>query len=408
MIGAADRGVRVRLLLDDMDLAWKDDELQKLSAHPNIEICIFNPFANRDVGLLDIVFDFNRINHRMHNKAFIADNSVAVIGGRNVGDRYFSAHEEANYRDLDLYVAGPLVREASKSFDRFWNSEWSVPVAYIDDDGDGDGTIPALKARLEAAVSTGERPYDIIKDTAAARKLATQRFERLIWTDKVRLLADYPNKPETKELVVLDNVDSMLDWKLQRELLLEMAYLIPGDSGVKRLCGLVDEGVAVRVLTNSFQSTDVVTAYAGYRKFRKSLVECGVEIYEMRTDASFVKRDWNWLKPTSSANLHTKAAVMDGEDVFIGSFNLDPRSIKLNTEIALVVRSKRLAEQVTAFITDGMKPTNAHRLKLIDGDLVWVGKENDADALMKSEPGIHTWRGFVTMLMAQLPIEGQL
>lgn len=408
LIAAADRGVRVRLLLDDMDLAWEDDELQKLSAHPNIEICIFNPFANRDVGLLDILFDFNRINHRMHNKAFIADNSVAVIGGRNVGDRYFSANEQANYRDLDLYVAGPLVRDASKSFDRFWNSEWSVPVAYIDEDGNGEGTIAALKAKLEEAVAAGESPYDIVKDTDAARTLVAQRFGRLIWTDRARLLADYPNKPKTKKSVVLNNVDPMLDWKLQHALLLEMAYLVPGENGVKRLCGLVDDGIEVRVLTNSFQSTDVVTAYAGYRKFRDALVKCGVEIYEMRTDAGFVKRDWNWLKPTSSAYLHTKAAVMDGEDVFIGSFNLDPRSIKLNTEIALVVRNKRLAAQVTRFITDGMKPANAHRLKMIDGDLVWIGKEDDPDARIRSEPGIHTWRGFVTMLMAQLPIEGQL
>jgi putative cardiolipin synthase len=408
LIAAADRGVRVRLLLDDMDLAWEDDELQKLSSHRQIEVRIFNPFANRDAGLPEILFDLKRINHRMHNKAFIADNSVAVIGGRNVGDRYFSVNERANYRDLDLYVAGRLVHEASASFDMFWNSEWSVPVAYIDADGDGEGRIPALKAKLENAITSGESPYDIVENTDSAQTLVARRFERLIWTDQARLLADFPNKPETKESVVLNQIVPMLNGDLQRELLLEMAYLIPGTRGVKRLCRLVDEGIKVRILTNSFQSNDVVAAYAGYRKFRESLVGCGVELFEMRTDADFVKRDWNWLKPSSAAYLHTKAAVMDGDYVLIGSFNVDPRSVELNTEIALAVRNKRLAEQVTKFITDGMKPANAYHLKLVDGELVWSGKEGDKDAHIKDEPGIHSWRGFITTLMAQLPIDDQL
>jgi putative cardiolipin synthase len=408
LLAAADRGVRVRILLDDMDLAWEDEELKKLSTHPNIEICIFNPFENRDVGLLDILFDFNRINHRMHNKAFIADNSVAVIGGRNVGDRYFSADDQANYRDLDLFVIGPLVRDASRSFDKFWNSAWSVPVEYIDEGGNGDGTIAALEARLEQAIQSGKNPYDIVKNRDAARDLVEDTFGGLIWSADARLLADYPNKPKTKESVVLEKVEPVLEWSTEKELLLEMAYLIPGDSGVERLCGLVDDGIAVRVLTNSFQSTDVVTAYAGYRKYREALVRCGVEIYELRTNASFVKRDWNWLKPSSVANLHTKAGVIDGETVLIGSFNIDPRSIRLNTEIALLVRSKELARQVTKFITDGLSPENAYRVKLHDGELVWIGDDAEGQKTRKDEPGVQSWRGFVTMVMAQLPIEGQL
>ncbi|MEX2614747.1 MAG: phospholipase D family protein [Alphaproteobacteria bacterium] len=408
VIAAADRGVRVRLLLDDMDIAWEDDELRKLSAHPNIEICIFNPFENRDAGLLDILFDFQRITHRMHNKAFIADNSVAVIGGRNVGDRYFSVDDQSNYRDLDLYVAGPIVREASRTFDRFWNSEWSIPIAYIDEDGNGDGAVSALQATLREAVAFGDTPYDLVQDIDAARDLVDARFERLIWTESARLLADRPNKAKTKRSHVLTKMEAMLDVSLQHELLLEMAYLIPGEKGLEWLCGLVDEGIKVRVLTNSFLSNDVLTAYAGYRKYREDLVACGVEIFEMRPHAEFVKRDWNWLKPTSAANLHTKAAVIDGELVLIGSFNLDPRSIRLNTEIALAVRNERLAGQVRKFITDGMKPDNAYRLKAVDGDLVWVGEVKDGKRLKRTEPGIASWRGFITILLSTLPNESQL
>jgi putative cardiolipin synthase len=408
LIAAADRGVRVRLLLDDMDLAWDDKQLERLGAHRNIEVRIFNPFANRDVGFLDFLFDFNRVNHRMHNKAFIADNSIAVIGGRNVGDRYFSANEQANYRDLDLYTVGPIVQQASASFDIYWNSDWSVPAREVNDKNNDKKSIAAIKMNLVRTAEAGKSPYDIEDGEVAAKRFIKKAFGRLLWTKESALLADSPNKPKTKRSDVLRSIRPMLDGGLQSELLLEMAYLIPGDSGVKRLCKLAAKGIRVRVLTNSFQSNDVVTAYAGYRKFRESLVLCGVELYEMRPDPGFVRRDWNWLKPSSTAYLHTKAAVLDGEDVLIGSFNLDPRSIKLNTEIALVVRDRQLAKQVTDFITDGMTPANAYRLELKDGDLVWVGTEEGDAVRRNDEPGFGSWRGFVTMLIALLPIEGQL
>ena len=408
LIAAADRGVRVRLLLDDVDLAWKDDELQRLSAHPNVEVRLFNPFLGRESGVFDVLFDFDRITHRMHNKVFIADNSIAAIGGRNVGDRYFSANEQANYRDLDLLAAGPVVRQASASFDNFWNSDWSVPVAKVDRETSADDNITALKLKLKRTLQADKNPYKVTDERAAAWTLVEKTFGRLVWTKQAEVLADDPNKPKTRKSKVLQGVRPLLDGSLQHELLLEMAYLIPGDDGVKKLCQLVHDGIKVRILTNSFRSTDVIMAYAGYRKFREGLVRCGVGLFEMRPDARFVRRDWNWLKPTSTANLHTKAAVLDGEDVLIGSINFDPRSIHLNTEIALIVRSRELAFQVTKFIADGMAPENAYRLDRKDGDLVWIGRDEGKAIRRNDEPGFNSWRALVTMLIAELPIEGQL
>jgi len=408
VMAAADRGVRVRLLLDDMDLSWNDKELQRLSSHPNVDVRIFNPFVGRGTGFFDIVFDFDRINHRMHNKVFIADNSIAVIGGRNVGDRYFSADEQANYRDLDLYAAGPIVQQASTSFDNFWNSSWSIPIAKVDRDTTAKTDVEVLKKKLTDDIQTIENPYPFSDKQVAARKLVEKTFDRLVWTKQAEVLADNPNKPKTKNSLVLQGVRPMLDGSVHREALLEMAYLIPGDRGVKMLCRLVRDGIKVRILTNSFLSTDVITAYAGYRKFRRDLVRCGVELYEMRPNPDFVRQDWNWLKPTSTAYLHTKAAVLDQKDVLIGSFNFDLRSIRLNTEIALVVRSQKLARQVSAFITGGMAPKNAYLLEMKDRDLVWIGRDEGKTVQRDEEPGIDSWRGFVSMLIALLPIEGQL
>jgi putative cardiolipin synthase len=177
---------------------------------------------------------------------------------------------------------------------------------------------------------------------------------------------------------------------------------------VKRLCARVKQGIRVRILTNSFASNDVITAHAGYRKFREPLLRCGVQLYEMRADAGFVKTDWNWVKPTSAAYLHTKAAVLDDRDVVIGSFNMDPRSININTEIALLVRSPELAAEVSRFIEDGMSVSNAYRLALEDGQVVWIGGNEKEEKRLEQEPGSDMWRAFVSSVLSLLPIEGQL
>jgi putative cardiolipin synthase len=409
ILRAAERGVRVRLLLDDMDLSWADDALEKLSALPNLEIRIFNPFVGRETGLVDLVFDYRRINHRMHNKVFVADNSIAVLGGRNVGDQYFSINEEGNYRDLDLYAVGPIVRAVSASFDDFWNSPWSVPISSIEGGESEQITFAAAYKMLSTEETAGGQPLEELEHVRAHPELRVKKaLDRLIWTDKTELLVDRADKPATDESELLKEARAELKGTLRGELLLETAYLIPGDRGVERLCRNVRDGIRVRVLTNSFASNDVITAYAGYRKFREPLLRCGVELYEMRADAGFVKTEWNWAKPTSSAYLHTKAAVLDMQDVVIGSFNMDPRSIKFNTEIALLVRSPQLAQQVADFIEGGMEVSNAYRLILDEGSVVWLGEVNGEKKRLYEEPGGGAWRWVVSEFLSLLPIEGQL
>lgn len=409
VLDAARRGVRVRLLLDDMDNAWKDRELEQLSALPNVEIRLFNPFAGRDTGLLDFIFDFDRIDHRMHNKAFIADNSVAVVGGRNVGNQYFEINKTANYRDLDLFASGPIVRDISDSFDNFWNSAWSVSIARIDHLQIVRSDFARLHRKLMPKdVGTSTKFRDFVESDEPPRQRVGRLLDESVWTNQATLLADRASKPSTSTSNLLREARIELKGALKRDLLLETAYLIPGDKGVAQLCRLVHRGIHVRILTNSMASNDVVAAYAGYRKFRFPLLRCGVELYEMRADPQFVRREWNWVKPKSSANLHTKATVLDGKDVIIGSFNMDPRSARLNTEIALLVRNRRLAGQVSAFIEAGMAPSNAYQLKLEHGSIVWIGGGPDHRTPLHAEPGGDVWRTIVSDAISLLPIDGQL
>lgn len=406
---AAERGVRVRLLLDDVDLDWKDRDLERLSLHPNISIRVFNPFATRDAGIVDLIFDFDRVNHRMHNKAFVADNSAAVVGGRNVGDRFYSVDDIANFRDLDLFAVGPIVRDVSRTFDEFWNSDWSIPIAEL-----SDAELPPLRSPHipKDLGETVRKAAELVFDKQPKNRNPMERyravFDRLIWTDQAAVLADRANKPESEQAKLLKELRSVLAGRLDNELLLEIAYLIPDDSGVAFLCGIVKRGIKVRILTNSFKSNDLVVAYAGYRKFRKDLLACGIDIAELRPDPAFVKKDWSWVKPSSNANLHTKAMVLDRQDIVIGSFNMDPRSIKINTEIALVVRSRPLAKEVAAFIESGMAGPNAYHLDLEDGEIVWIEEQNGETRRLHDEPGDSFRRILVSRIVTLLPIEGQL
>lgn len=409
VLDAAKRGVRVRLLLDDMDLEWGDGALERLSFHPNIEVRLFNPFAAREFGMADILFDFGRITHRMHNKAFIADNSVAIVGGRNVGDQYFSVNEAANYRDLDLLAAGPIVRDVSASFDEFWNSAWSVPIGAISEANGARAGVATLRSIVgRGSVASADDLYAERGSRRSPVATLEDTYARLVWTDEAVLLVDRANKPATEEPTLVQEMRAALSGAIRKEALLEIAYLIPGDSGVDLLCSAVEAGIRIRVLTNSFASNDVLSAYGAYRKFREPLVRCGVELYEMRADPDFVRTEWRWLSPSSDAYLHTKAAVLDDEHVLVGSFNMDPRSVSLNTEIALLVRNRQLAKEATEFIENGMSPDNAWRLAMEGEDIVWVEDSGGVTKRLDSEPGGDLWRSLVSSVISLLPIEDHL
>jgi cardiolipin synthase C len=406
LLDAADRGVRVRLLLDDLDLEGADVSLAELGAYPNVEVRLFNPFVARSDHAVDFLLDFARVNHRMHNKAFIVDNTIAVVGGRNIGDHYFSVDDSSNFRDADLFAAGAIVREVSESFDAFWNSPWATSVHVLVPERPTKDELAAMTTRLRQDVDgVSSFPFKTQLDEPDLEHLVTTVPGRLIW-GRATLLADRPDKPETEEPGVAEALRAKIGGTLSQELLLETAYFVPAGNGTRHLCGLVRRGVQVRVLTNSLASTDMPETYAGFMRYRDDLLRCGVELHELRPDAAFAWHEWTWLHERSEAELHTKAVVFDRKEVMIGSFNMDPRSAHLNTELAILVESPALAAKVAAFIESGMSLANSLRLELDgDDDVVWLAEDHGDVVRWQSAPAAGAWRRLKADFLSLLPIE---
>lgn len=413
LMRAADRGVRVRMLLDHVTTKDTDFKFARMDFHPNIEIRVFNPFKKRSFRSLEFVFDLERLNHRMHNKAFIVDNSIAVVGGRNIGDNYFGVDAAANFRDLDLAVVGPVVQDVSGSFDRYWNSEFAVPISAIIEERLTEKEFQERKAYLYRRVEELKGyPYPIDTTSEVVMAKLEEVRDNFIWAP-ARALYDEPDKLETSEEEVADHL-IQLGREKDHEVMIEAAYVIPGPEGVERSRLNRERGVRQRLLTNSLATNDVAAAHAGYAKYRRDLIRNGVELYELQPDAGTVRRNWSALAGRSRASLHTKAFVVDRELVAIGSFNVDPRSIALNTEIVILVESDELAEQVLEYMEEGIKPQNSYRVILEkDPDtgserLVWIGESNGEEVRYYSDPEVGFWRSFSAWFMGLLPIEDHL
>jgi putative cardiolipin synthase len=413
LLRAADRGVRIRMLVDHVTTKETDFKFARMDYHPNIEIRLFNPYANRSFRTFEFLFSLERLNHRMHNKAFIVDNAIAVVGGRNIGDNYFGVDTAANFRDLDLTVVGPVVQDVSRSFDRYWNSEFAVPTSALIEERLSDEEFQARKARLYQWVDELKDfpyPIDTTSDVVMA-KLQEFRGE-FIWAP-TKALYDEPDKLETKEEDVADHL-ILLGKKKDHEVMIEAAYVIPGPEGVERTRLNKQRGIPQRLLTNSLATNDVAAAHAGYAKYRRELIRNGLELYELKPDASSVKKNWSVLAGRSKASLHTKAFVVDRELVAIGSFNVDPRSIALNTEIVILVESPELATQVLEYMNEGIRPENSYRvMPETDAEteserLVWVTEIDGEEVRYYSEPEVGLWRRFSTWFMGLLPIEEHL
>jgi len=400
LLDAADRGVRVRLLLDDIGAPSSDPELARLDAFPNVEVRLYNPFPHRFGLVFALLFQSRRVTRRMHNKAFVADRTAAVVGGRNVGDRYFEFDGRRNFRDLDLFAAGPVVEQVAESFDAFWDSRWSRPIGAIDRGRWrlADVRSAARRGLRRRILQDGQGPYPANAGLKrrSYRALVEERFGRLVIAERASVLVDSPNKPETGEPRVLGALLGRVDDRPVQELLLESAYFVPAREGVCILSRLARNGTRVRVLTNSAASGEVAVAHAAYRKYRRPLLRAGIELHELRADAGI----------DTVLNLHTKAAVIDRREVFVGSLNLDPRSAVLNTEIGLLVESPELAAQVAAYIEDGMAPAKSYRAVLDDGHLAW--RVADATDPTRREPGASRWWLLLVRLLALLPIERQV
>lgn len=426
VFAAAERGVRVRLLLDDWTLADADTALAQLDAHPNVEVRLFNPTATRSWWSprrwLEVLGDFSRINRRMHNKAWIADNAAAVVGGRNLGDEYFEARDDLDYHDLDLLAAGPVVPALSSSFDRFWNSEFAVPLeVFRRVDGD-----PEQRAAIRDWFATNEaRAADsaYVRALADAPLIARLRAGDLDWRrGEARVLADDPEKlrraqddpalrGEARGLLLAGQLDALAP-KARDELRLVAPYFVPGASGVASLGALVRDGVTVRVLTNSLGSNDVLPAQAGYANYRPALLEAGVVLHELKPsgpERDGPRRIRATLGGSSRAALHEKSFVIDRHTVFVGSLNLDPRSVRVNTEVGVLVRSEALAADVIAIFERNASPSSAWRVVLEGGRPAWEDRDpSGAVRRVDTEPGTGAWRRFLQRIYGLVAPESLL
>jgi cardiolipin synthase C len=398
---AAERGVRVRLLLDDNNTAGLDGALAALDAHPMIEVRLFNPNGIRSVRAAGMAADFMRLNRRMHNKSFTADNQVTIIGGRNVGDEYFGAAGEISFADLDVIAAGPVVRAVSDDFDLYWNSPSAYPLALLAPDA---VAAPALKPDAEA-----QAYIEAIKRSAFLEQLVEGSLP-LEWA-RTRFVSDDPAKvmgmaaPEANIAFKLRDILG----EPQRSLDLVSPYFVPGKEGTAAFVDLAQKGTRTRILTNSLEATDVAAVHAGYAKWRKPLLESGVTLYELRREAtdepSREKRGSGSGIGSSDASLHAKTFGVDGNRVFVGSFNFDQRSIHLNTEMGMVIDSPALATRLTETL-DRTLPTRAYEVKLDDrGSVIWLERRGDQVIRHDKEPGTSWFKRAAVKALSWLPID---
>ena len=410
---AADRGVRVRLLVDDMNTAGTDGALRRLTDHPRIEVRLYNPLPagrfSTVTKVMSSLTNMQRINHRMHNKMFVADNAIGFMGGRNLGDAYFLRSDKANFVDMDAVVAGPAVRALSRSFDRYWNSELAYPVTAI---------VPAAPAPSAAASELDAAPPAEVMQTpppepdSAASELQPGGRLRLQWA-RSRLLADDPAKLEEPDNVgpedtMFDDVRSLLR-SAQREVLIISPYLVPGKDGMALLKELRQRGVKVRILTCSLASTDAPVVHIGYARYRRPMLEAGIELYELRPQLGEDRSRFGTFG-RSQARLHAKALVVDGRDLLIGSMNLDRRSMDLNSEIALLIRSPELSADMRKLF-DEVTTRDSYHVELNGRErLRWVTQAPGAPAPVVDnvEPESSFWRRLTLQLLAPFAPEEML
>ena len=407
LINAADRGVKVRVLIDDTFLVAEDQMLLALARHPNIEYRVFNPFKRRGGNMMTRqmlnLAEFGRLDHRMHNKAMVVDNHVAIVGGRNLADEYFGLHDDANFRDLELLLGGPIVTRISAEFDNYWNDRWSLPIELLSHQQASAEQLAharhlaATNANVhaeetEAAMVTRWRDVIAGADTGQA----------ILYTD--RPPDGNPDNPEEAPVQVAEELVRLFDGA-REEIIIISAYLIPTphlEGAVERA---LDRGVRVRMLTNSIGSNNHLTAHSAYRNHIDTLLGHGSELYEVRVDAD--ERERYMLTPVGRKilALHAKGLIIDRDKVFIGSANLDPRSLRINTEMGFLVISEDFNRSVRDAVDVDFSGENAWRLELQDdGQVHWVA----GDTRLTSQPALSYMQRIEDWLFSLMPLEDEL
>jgi cardiolipin synthase C len=428
---AADRGVKVRMLVDDLNFKDIGQIMAALNSHDNIDIRVFNPYGSATQSFGERTRNlFTKVDHftrRMHNKAMIADNQIAIVGGRNLGDEYFSASATLQFRDLDVFAAGPVTQEISASFDDYWNSSIAYPLRALNkqkfDPADLDKTREDLRQHWkEQADPLNAKPLNA---TPIAQQIAQDGLG-LIWT-RTQFEADSPVKiehpdkdyksPPMQRLIELAN-------RARSEVLIISPYFVPHDEGVKALAAITGRDVKVKVLTNSLAATDAVAVQAGYAPYRVPMLKAGVELYEFKPEQAEGggRPSAGLFGSQSRASLHAKAYVIDRSILVIGSMNLDPRSASLNTELALVIYNQRIAGEAARLFDAGTAPARAYRVELASpavlaglkytgspmSPLVWTTEDDGQVRTYNFDPQAGLYRNVLTGLFMLLPVDSQL
>lgn len=414
LLAAAGRGVRVRVLLDDVNLALDDPVLASLLAHPNVAVRVYNPLPGRRgaARVLSFLGDFGRLNRRMHNKSFTVDGVVTVIGGRNVGDEYFDLDPAVNFRDRELVAVGPVVAGVGDAFEAFWQSPFTTPAADLATPRvtGAQAATALVAATLPAVAAAGYSAPPAPGDWFRRRVLGELVFA------PVRLVWDPPPEPATAADADRPQPVAMALRELvaatRQEVLVESAYFILGDESLAMASALAGRGVRLRALTNSLASNDLVTNHSGYARRRPAMLRAGIELHELRPDAAACLR----LVTVSPActvapgfSLHSKSLVLDRRVVYVGSFNLNLRSAYLNSETALIVESPELAARVAASIEELLAPASSWELRLAAGGLEWRGRSDDGrEVVARREPASTGWRRLQSRFYRLFPLEKYL
>jgi putative cardiolipin synthase len=415
LLKAADRGVRVRLLVDDMDLEGKDLDVAVMDSHPNMEVRIFNPFSRKKGRTRQFVSRAGSVTRRMHNKSFTVDNQVTILGGRNMGNEYFDADPELAFSDLDVLAIGPVAQEVSTAFDLYWNSELAYPASVLIGKRPTTEEIKEMRQKLtEFVESQSDSEYlQALRNSNLANDIR-QNNVSFNWGEAV-VLYDQPEKI----LHDFDESQYHLAPKLKpyaegvkKELIIFSPYFVPGKPGTAFLTQLAQRGVRVRILTNSLASNDVGIVHAGYSKYRKDLLRAGIELYELNEKLTRKERKEKKGKHGSSkVSLHAKSFVFDRKRVFIGSLNLDPRALVHNTEIGVVLTSEKIASEMSDWFDQNMEQV-AFRLELNKEDgsekILWHSRVDGKAVVFEVEPYTGFWQRFGIGFLRLLPIESQL
>lgn len=397
---AAERGVRVRVLLDDMQNR-NDSELAQFSRHPNIEVRLFNPHQYRTARSLALLTDFERLNRRMHNKSLSVDGAASIIGGRNIGNEYFSVAANVEFGDLDLLLVGNTVTQISEQFDLYWNNEYSTPIEWFNSENKVISQQQVeewlLEANLIDKFSHGR--YDFKKLPIYHQVI---NGELSFYWGEAEVLYDLPSKIQDQQSDLIDSISVLLD-QANQSLLIISPYFVPTEEGTKNMIDAVKSGKRIVVVTNSLASNDVFAVHGWYAKYREALVEGGIELWEMKANAHIAKK-WSFTG-SSRSSLHAKAFVIDEKDLFVGSMNWDPRSVALNTEMGVIIHHPEYSKKVWQEMPQLLRRA-AYQVQMEDGDIIWVDHQNKVT--LTSEPDASVFRKIGAWFSGIMPIEDHL